>query len=244
MLSGMKKIFFYFLAISALLLSCKKKKSDSVYSNAEISFGKYKYVVRDNAGNEDTVEYGIYGNANFYPYSESGIGGVFINDEQFDGPHAPSNHDPGAQYRWGGFNASESDVNSYQLIKLKVISPNQATDLDYSMNAIPFYNYTPPYNISCSAGFSIVIDAASLPGADSISIAISNNEHVFDTTLAIVNGTIIISPSALSVLNPVDNNHKTTIGVYAWKSHNVSINNKLFALKNGSGIGYDINLNP
>jgi len=239
----MKKIFFYFLAFSALLFSCKKKKSDSAYNHADIAFSKLKVIIRDNTGN-DTAEYGIYGDADFLPHASKPVGGVLINGEPFRGPDPDVNHSSSAQYQWGGFNATESYVNNYQVVKLNIVSPNNITDMEYSMNTIPFYNGAVPYQISCSSGFSLSIDATTLPGADSLRIYISANAHSVDTSFAIISGTFVISPTLLSALNISDNNDPGTMFISAWKNYNFSLKDKSFTIVNNSTAKYNISLNP
>jgi len=237
----MKKIFFYFLAISALLFSCKKKKSDSAYSNAYITFSKFKYAIRDSI-EIDTAEYGIYGYADFLPYTEQPTGGVFINGEQFDGPNPSTNHQSNAQYQWGGYNATEIYLNNYKVARFSVISPNNIPDMEYSVDAMLFYDEMLPYQISCTTGFSVPINANLLPDADSINIHISGDAAGIDTSFAIVTGNIVISPTALSIFGT--NNHTAFIYISAWKNYTFSTGGRSFNIKNISTVKYDIHLNP
>lgn len=226
---SMRRVVWLLLCI-LMFSACKKdKSSDSTYQSADISFAIGENVMHDSIGTNSVVY--------FMAAVVDGLPGglaVSLNENNMD---YESNPDvPG----YGNYDSRGNDPDSLKQFKyntLKIVSANGVEDFSYSWNAIPFYDIPIPYSIPYSQ--RLTINIPELPGADSISITLSN-WHGMDTTVSIHCGIVNFSPERLYVLAPQYVGEEGRISISAFRHYIVLSNGRLFKLTNSSTITYNV----
>lgn len=227
------------LMMCVSFLSCKKKNpqptvSDSMYNNAYMEIGKHKGIYRNGTGIDSThnffiIDAGFGDSSDLHTFHEK-VGSISINGLAFGSPSA---------YHYENLYATDSEMTLFNSAKWKVISSNGVTDLEYDAGSMAYYQDTLPYVINRNLGFSVKINTALAPNADSVRIVI---DAQLEKVVSVSADSVYFSPTELSVLS-ASNNWSDNVLISCIRHYTTSANGRGYKISSYREVFYNINVN-
>ncbi|RYZ54178.1 MAG: hypothetical protein EOP49_05720 [Sphingobacteriales bacterium] len=220
--------------------SCNKQGTDSVISGEPAVWGKLSAIVEDRkiiSGADTLFEHYEIGRAEFLQHPDvpgifSDAGDISINGIMLDRDLNNS------------YSKIVTELGIPDSLRWHVTGTSAIPNLSLRDTAdFPLYTGPVPFEISKSAGYSILLDSTTLSRADSVRILIDDggSNRVFRTYSA-RSGMIMISPADLSVLNTVTD-QTGFIGIYPYGGEVRVTRGKGYFYSRESRIHQSININ-
>lgn len=210
--------------------------SQSFYTGGTISFGTYIAVHRDSI-NTTQIVYEWGASAKFAGQGPDHRPRVYIDDQELGFEDDPSS--PGYNTYYVNKFLTETELAAYDSARLKIYSFNGAIDLNFRFKVAPTFHDFIPYFIDGNMPYTIHVNDADFPGADSLRIVFDQGNGI-DTTVSIYCGSVSFSQSSMHSLYPSYAGQIGRVGIIGIRHYIIKRNDRTFNLTNTSGISTDV----